>query len=221
MRPHGHAGPIEPTSTPTALHDSPSGRVSFKLQSDSFPCPAKSFQELLESLRVKTKLNLAPSPGLHAEPTRTPWACPPLRAHVLPCRRPRGRPGSSPSRPSPAPLRPCSCLQLLPSTAQRPPCQLPSQPSSTAERLPSSPSTALVCPLLGLLLCDASTPRSQRPVPPSSQLGTPQGSAGRTHRGAALDLGLLVSIACWRLAPEPPSTPAHPSPNPGACGDPG
>ena len=135
VRLRGHAGPIEPTSTPTALHNSPSGRVSFQLPSNSFTCPAKSFQELLESLRVKTKLNLAPSPGLHAGPRRTPRACPPLRAHVLPCRRPRGRPGSSPSRPSPAPLRPCSCLQLLPSTAQQPPCQLPSQPSSTAERL--------------------------------------------------------------------------------------
>lgn len=100
MRPRGRAGPIEPTSTPTALHDSPSGRVSFKLQSDSFTCLAESFQELLESLRVKTKLKLVTSPGLRAGPTRTPQACPPLHAQVLPCRRPRGRPGlPHPGRP--------------------------------------------------------------------------------------------------------------------------
>ena len=139
-------------------------------------------------------------------------SAPPRSSPVLP--PPLGRPSSSPSRPPPAPLCPCRRLQLLPSAAQRPPCQLPGQPSSTAQLLPSSPSTALVCPLLGFLLCGVSTPQSQRPVPSCSQLCAPQGSVARTSEGAAPDLGLSVSTACCHQAPEPAPTPAHAFPHP-------
>ena len=51
-------------------------------------------------------------------------------------------------------------------------------------------------------------------MPLCSRLCAPQGSVARTSEGAALDLGLSVSTACWHQAPEPAPIPAHTFPQP-------
>lgn len=102
VRRHGHAGPYQAHFHST-FHGSPSGRVGFKLQRDSFTCLAESFQELLESLRVKTKLSPVTAPGPRDWRTLAPRACPPLHAQVLSCHRP----WAGPARPHPGrPLLP-------------------------------------------------------------------------------------------------------------------
>ena len=213
--------PIKPTSTPSTLHGSPSGRVGFKLQWDSFTCLAESFQELLESLRVKTKLNAATSPGLHDWAHARPSGLSAPHAQVLPCHHPRAGPARThPGQP------------LLPSAPAVASSSFPPQLSGHPASCPGSPAPQHSCcpvpspqPLCAHFLASSSEVyllhRARDQCCCVRGCVRPRAVLQGRAKGLHLTLVSRSALHAGTRRQNQPRPQPTPSPNPGACSDPG